>query len=154
MYFRKFVIIFHWICLFCLYLKFIVPLENFSLIWRRHHCRRRAANFDLCSALMTIEQWGFFSVPHLLWHGASVYNGNLSKDPWHSHLLLIVWLWSCHYLFLRLRSVAAGIRTPQLSACDNGDIFRHLNEILPSGSLNNIQSITQELNFYLQHSLF
>ena len=26
------------------------------------------------SALMTIEQWGFFSVPHLLWHGASVYN--------------------------------------------------------------------------------
>ena len=33
--------------------------------------------FDLCSALMAIEQWVFFSVPHLLWHGASVYNGNL-----------------------------------------------------------------------------
>ena len=30
--------------------------------------------FYLCSALMAIEQWGFFSVPHLLWHGASVYN--------------------------------------------------------------------------------
>ena len=26
---------------------------------------------------MAIEQWGFFSVPHLLWHGASVYNGQL-----------------------------------------------------------------------------
>ena len=26
---------------------------------------------------MAIEQWGFLSVPHLLWHGASVYNGHL-----------------------------------------------------------------------------
>ena len=53
--------------------------QNFSLIWRRHHCRWRAANIDLCSALMAIEQWGFFSVPHLLWHGASVYNGHLRR---------------------------------------------------------------------------
>ena len=35
------------------------------------------ANFALCSALMAIEQWGFFSVPCLLWQGASVYNGHL-----------------------------------------------------------------------------
>ena len=28
-------------------------------------------------ALMAIVQSGFFSVPHLLWHGASVYNGHL-----------------------------------------------------------------------------
>ena len=26
---------------------------------------------------MAIEQWGFYSVPHILWHGASVYNGHL-----------------------------------------------------------------------------
>ena len=26
---------------------------------------------------MAIEQWGFFSVPHLLRHRASVYNGHL-----------------------------------------------------------------------------
>ena len=26
-------------------LEFFVPLENFSLIWKRHHCRWRAANF-------------------------------------------------------------------------------------------------------------
>ena len=58
-------------------LEFIVPLENFSLIWRRHHYRWRAEIFYLCSALMAIEQWGFFCVPHLLWHGASVYNGHL-----------------------------------------------------------------------------
>ena len=50
---------------------FIVPLENFSLKWLK------VSNFDLCSALMAIEQWGFLSVPHLLWHGASVYNGHL-----------------------------------------------------------------------------
>ena len=56
---------------------FYVTVEKFQIISRRHHCRWRAANIDLCSALMTIEQWGFFSVPHLLWHGASVYNGHL-----------------------------------------------------------------------------
>jgi hypothetical protein len=27
------------------YLLFYVPLKNVSLIWRRHHCRRRAAKF-------------------------------------------------------------------------------------------------------------
>ena len=56
---------------------FLVPLENISLIWRRHHCRWWAGDFDQCSALMAIEQWGFFSVPHLLWQGTSVYNGHL-----------------------------------------------------------------------------
>ena len=39
-------------------LEFIVPLENCLLLWWRHHCRWRAANFDLCSALMAIEQCG------------------------------------------------------------------------------------------------
>ena len=34
------VINFSYVCLFvCLFLGFMVPLENFSLIWRRHHCR-------------------------------------------------------------------------------------------------------------------
>ena len=58
-------------------LGFFVPFENFSLIWRCDHFRLRAANFDLWSPLMAIDQWGFFSVPHLLWHGASIYNGQL-----------------------------------------------------------------------------
>ena len=63
------------ICLFvCLW--FFIPLENFSLIWRCHQ-RWMSANFDLCSALMAFEQWWFFGVPYLLWHGASVYNGHL-----------------------------------------------------------------------------
>ena len=65
------------VCLFVC-VEFFIPLENFSLIWRRHHCRWRAANFDLCSALTctAIEQWGFFNVPHLLWHGPTLYNGH------------------------------------------------------------------------------
>ena len=37
----------------------------------------RAAYFDLCSAPTAIEQWEFFSVPQLLWHGASFYNSCL-----------------------------------------------------------------------------
>ena len=53
-------------------LEIFVPLKIFSLTWKRHHCQWRTANFDLCSTLMAIEQWWFFSVPHLLWHGPSV----------------------------------------------------------------------------------
>ena len=64
-------------CFLFVCLELIVPLENFSLIWRRHHCRLRAANFDLCSALMAIEQWGFFNVPHQPRHGPTVYYGHL-----------------------------------------------------------------------------
>ena len=62
------------VCLFVL--GFFVPLENRSLIWRCHHHRWQAANFDLCSALVAIAQWVFFSVPDLLWHGSSVNNGH------------------------------------------------------------------------------
>ena len=51
--------------------------QNFSLIWRRQYYRWKAANFDLCSAFMAFEQWGFFSLPHLLRQGASFYNGHL-----------------------------------------------------------------------------
>ena len=36
-------------------------------------------NIDLYSALMAIEYWGFFNVPHLLWHKISVYNDHLRR---------------------------------------------------------------------------
>ena len=71
------------VCLFvCL---FIIQLKNFSLIWRRHHYQWRAANFDLCSAHMAIKQWGFFSVPHLLWNIMTIF-----KYLWHSLMLLSI----------------------------------------------------------------
>ena len=68
---RSFHIPFSLICLFVCS-GIIIPLEICSLIWRRHTYRWRTAHFDLCSAVRVIEQWGFFTVPHLLWHGASV----------------------------------------------------------------------------------
>ena len=97
----------HCVCFF----GFFVPLENLLLIWRRHHNRWRAANFDLCSALMGIEQWGFFSVPHLMWHGTSVSNGHLlgplTLVPIAERLAVELSL-----LFLRLRSVKVEMRAP------------------------------------------
>ena len=56
---------------------------------------------------MTIEQWRFFSVPHLQWHGTSVCKRNL----WGPVTITFV---AVHYPFLRLGCVAAGIRTPDL----------------------------------------
>ena len=54
------------VCLFvvCLF-GVLLPTREYSLIWRRHHNRWRTSNFDLCSAPMATEQWGFFSLPHL-----------------------------------------------------------------------------------------
>ena len=59
------------VCFVCL--GFFVQFKNCSLIWRRSHYRGRAAIFHLRLALRAIEQWGFFSLPHQLWHGAPVY---------------------------------------------------------------------------------
>ena len=36
----------------------------------------------------------------------------IPKDPWHSHLLLSVWQWRCHYPFLQCRSVPTRDRSP------------------------------------------
>ena len=46
----------------CLCGFFSVLLENFSLTWRRHYYWWMAENFDLCSALLAIEKWEFFSI--------------------------------------------------------------------------------------------
>ena len=72
------------VCLFvCLWFY-----ENCLHIWGRHYYRCGAANFDLCLALIAIELRGAFSLPHLLWHGPSLYMV-IPEDPWHSHLLPI-----------------------------------------------------------------
>ena len=60
---------------FVVCLGFFIPLDHFSSIWRLHYYRTRAANVNLCATLIPIEQWGFFSVQHLLWYGTSFYNG-------------------------------------------------------------------------------
>ena len=83
---------------------FYVQLGNFSLMWRQHHYRWRASIFLLYSTLMAIEHWGLFSLPHLLYHGTSVYNGHLrgpiSITSAVEHLEVelplpvYIWLWS------------------------------------------------------------
>ena len=84
-----------------------VPLETFSLIWRRHHNRWRVANFDLCSALIAFDQWGYTYCdtrhPFVM---------VISKDPWHPHLLSCVWQWSCPYLFNDLDLTRLGLEHP------------------------------------------
>ena len=97
-------------------LEFSVPLENFSLIWRRHHCRWRLQILTYAR-----HSWPMSSEGSLTCHthcdtGLS-FIMVISEDPWHSHLLPSVWQWSCHYLLLRLRSVRPGIE-PRSPACE------------------------------------
>ena len=74
------------VCLFvCLWV--FVPLENFSLICRYHHFRWRAANFDMCLALMAIEG---SLVCHTYCVTVHPFIMVISEYPWHSHLLLSV----------------------------------------------------------------
>ena len=72
------IISFNMYCLFVC-LRFIVSLENFSLIWKRHHCRWMVANVDLCLAPIVTEQWGFSNVPQSLQHGPTLYNIHLTN---------------------------------------------------------------------------
>ena len=82
--------------------EFFTHMETSPLLWR-------TANFVLCSALMAIEQWRFFCVPHLLWHGASFNNdrGPLTPTPIAKRLAVELPL-------PVFTTVAAGIRTPNL----------------------------------------
>ena len=47
-------------------------LFRYVLIWRLHHYQWMGTNFDQYSALMAIKQWGFVSLPYLMWRGISV----------------------------------------------------------------------------------
>ena len=118
--------------------------------------------------IMVIEQWGFFSVPHLLWHGTLVYNGNL-RGPVTVTPVVEFWQWSYIVQNLKpftgngdvsiwvdnsrveritqnkqtnqtkqtlpvelLRSVAAGFRRPNPSACEDNALTNcfHAEDIL------------------------
>ena len=99
---------------------FFVPLKKFFTMWRRHHCRWRASTFDLCSALMVIEQWGFLNVPNLLWHGQTFYNGHhwgpMSLTPVAERLAIE----------LSLSMMKRPVIEPRSSAC-KASAIRHCN---------------------------
>ena len=63
-----------WVC-FCVFMV-LHPTPEFFTHIETSTLMVKAARFDLCSALMAIEQWGFFRMPNQLWHGASIYNGH------------------------------------------------------------------------------
>ena len=72
---ETFVCLFCCVCLFGVYCptwEFFPHMETSPLLVR-------TANFDICSALMAIEQWGFFNVPQLLSYGLTFYNGHLLR---------------------------------------------------------------------------
>ena len=75
----------------------------------------------------TIVRWGFFSVPHLLWHGACIYNGNprgpvtlaVFAERLTKELLLL-------YLFLRLtRSSLLGFEQTNFQMRDKRSNRQH-----------------------------
>ena len=112
------------IFLFVFCFGFLIPLEIFYFIWKRHHCRWRTAKFDLCSAFLAIKQWGLISLTHLLWHGASVYNSHLwgpvTLTPIAERLEVDL------SLPVFTISVAAGIRTPNPRLRDErSNPYRH-----------------------------
>ena len=86
---------------------------KFWLIWRRHHYQWRAANFDLCSALMAIEQWVFFSVPHLLWYNGHL-QGPVTLAPFAKHFPAHGAVTTC---FKDLGLSLLGFKHPTLRAC-------------------------------------
>ena len=98
-------------CLFVCLFGFFVPLENVSLIW---NVTITALNFDYARNLWPLSSEGSLAC-HNHCDTGHPFIMVFSMDPWHSNLLSNVWQWSCHYLILQLRSVAAGIRTPNLS---------------------------------------
>ena len=60
----------------CLFRVYRLPREIFTHM-ETSPLPVKGCKFELCSALMAIEQWKLLSVAHLLWHGISVYNGHL-----------------------------------------------------------------------------
>ena len=69
-------------CQHNLFFPYMQPFTMFLLIFHSYvgvniDERLQILTFARHSWVMTIEQWGFFNVPHLMWHSSSVYNGNL-----------------------------------------------------------------------------
>jgi hypothetical protein len=75
------------------YILFYVPLEIFSLIWRRRHYRWKTARFRPMLALLgSFEQGGIFIVPHsvltrgLLYSPLLLWSSLILADEHHTNL--------------------------------------------------------------------
>ena len=100
---------------------------DFSLIWRSPLPLK---GYKFWSMLGVYGHWAVRVLKHATHARHTYYDTDLPflidifEVPWHTHLLPRVWQWSCHYLLLRLVSVAIGDRTPissmrgELSTCE------------------------------------
>ena len=70
--------------------------------------------WPLLAALMATEHFEGSLACHTYCDTGHPFIMVIDEDPWNSRLLLSVQRWSCHYLILWLRSVAAGTGTPNL----------------------------------------
>ena len=86
------------------WLGFTIPLENFLLIYENIYEGLQILTSARHSWLLSSE--GSFACHTYCDTGHPIIMV-ISENPWHSQLLPNVWLWSCHYLYLRLRSIAS-----------------------------------------------
>jgi hypothetical protein len=101
------------LCLFMNGDLFYVPLKNFSLIWRHHHIRWRAANLDLCLELTSFRSEGSFTC-HTNCDTGPPFLRSYPKDPWFYLLSAVLlakeqWLPILNVLGLT-RAVRAGLQ--------------------------------------------
>ena len=79
----RIVLKYYLICLLVGWFGFFCPIREFFTHMKMSPLPVKGCRFCLCSALTAIEQWRLFYVLHLLWHGASVYNGHLRGPVTH-----------------------------------------------------------------------
>jgi hypothetical protein len=80
-----------------LYLRFYVPLKNFSLIWKRHHCQWRAAKFKPMLGAQSL--WAgrvlYRATPAVTWDlgfsSLSWRTASFSRFLWHTRGCISVW---------------------------------------------------------------
>ena len=115
----------------------------------------KGCKFDLCSTLMSIEQWGFLNVPHPLRNGPTVYNGHLRGPviltPNAERLTVEL---SLPVFTIEPRSPAC--KTDAIPLCHRGGLLKYISiqlaKILmkwPSESLYSLPSIAKGTSNYI-----
>ena len=105
------------VCRFRMYvcLWFFVPLENFWLIWKRHHYlySKGLQNLTYARHWRPLINAGSLTC-HTYWDTGHPFIMVISENPWHSYLMPSAYHWRCQFRFLWIRFVKNGIRTPDL----------------------------------------
>ena len=115
-----------YVCLIIFYAKLqcLMPNQTNRFFTNFHEFTMRGGFFFVCLGVSQILTYARHLRPlssegslacHLYCDTGHPFKMVMSEDPWHSHVLPSVWQWRCNYLFSRLGSITAGIRSPNLS---------------------------------------